>query len=155
MLVDQKNILDQYVDACKLIEETEKDIQRLKKKRKTIIQTNVKGSNQDWPYQEQHFKIQGTTFTYADDYQLRMEEKLLEERKTNAAKIKQEAEVFMNTTPPRIQRIIRFKVFQKMTWEETAQKMGRKATAESVRKEYQRFFESLSGMSCMSGNKMV
>lgn len=153
--MDQKNILEQYMDACKLIEETEKDIQRLKKKRKTIIQTNVKGSNPDWPYQEQHFKIQGTTFTYADDYQLRMEEKLLEERKTNAAKIKQEAEAFMNTTPPRIQRIIRFKIFQKMSWEETAREIGRNATAESVRKEYQRFFESLSGMSYMSGNKMV
>lgn len=153
--MDQKNILEQYMDACKLIEETEKDIQRLKKKRKTIIQTNVKGSNPDWPYQEQHFKIQGTTFTYADDYQLRMEEKLLEERKTNAAKIKQEAEAFMNTTPPRIQRIIRFKIFQKMSWEETAREIGRNATAESVRKEYQRFFESLSGMSYISGNKMV
>ena len=153
--MDQKNILEQYMDACELVKETEKDIQRLKKKRKTIVQTNVKGSNPEWPYQEQHFKVQGTTFTYADDFQLRMEEKLLEERKANAAKIKREAEAFMNTTPPRIQRIIRFKIFQKLSWDETAQKIGRNATAESVRKEYQRFFESLSGMSSMSGNKMV
>lgn len=153
--MDQKNILEQYMDACELVKETEKDIQQLKKKRKTIVQTNVKGSNPEWPYQEQHFKVQGTTFTYADDFQLRMEEKLLEERKANAAKIKREAEAFMNTTPPRIQRIIRFKIFQKLSWDETAQKIGRNATAESVRKEYQRFFESLSGMSSMSGNKMV
>lgn len=141
--MDQKNILEQYMDACELVKETEKDIQRLKKKRKTIVQT-VKGSNPEWPYQEQHFKVQGTTFTYADDFQLRMEEKLLEERKANAAKIKREAEAFMNITPPRIQRIIRFKIFQKMSWDETAQKMGRRATAESVKKEYQRFFENLS-----------
>ena len=141
--MDQKNILEQYMDACELVKETEKDIQRLKKKRKTIVQT-VKGSNPEWPYQEQHFKVQGTIFTYADDFQLRMEEKLLEERKANAAKIKREAEAFMNTTPPRIQRIIRFKIFQKLSWDETAQKMGRRATAESVKKEYQRFFENLS-----------
>ena len=139
--MDQKNILEQYMDACELVKETEKDIQWLKKKRKTIVQTNVKGSNPEWPYQEQHFKVQGTTFTYADDFQLRMEEKLLEERKANAAKIKREAEAFMNTTPPRIQRIIRFKIFQKLSWDETAQRMGRKATGDSIRMEFDRFMK--------------
>lgn len=138
--MNQKNILEQYMDACELVKETEKDIQRLKKKRKTIVQT-VKGSNPEWPYQEQHFKVRGTTFTYADDFQLRMEEKLLEERKANAAKIKREAEAFMNTTPPRIQRIIRFKIFQKMSWDETAQRMGRKATGDSIRMEFDRFMK--------------
>lgn len=142
--MEQKNILEQYVDACRLIEETEEDIHRLRKKKKDIVQTNVSGSNPEFPYQEQHFKIQGTAFTYRDDRQLRMEEKLLEERKANAQAIKEQAEMFMNTVPPRMQRIIRLKVFQKMSWEETAQKMGRKATAESVKKEYQRFFENLS-----------
>jgi len=39
----------------------------------------------------------------------------------------------------RVQRIIRYKIFENLTWEEVAVKMGRKATAESVRKEYQRF----------------
>ena len=141
--MDKKNILEQYVDARKLVEETEEDIKRLKKKRKTIIQTNVSGSNPEFPYQEQHFKIQGTTFTYRDDRQLRMEEKLLEERKDNAQAIKEQAEMFMNTVPPRMQRIIRFKIFQKLTWEETAKKMGKRETAESVRKEYVRFFENL------------
>lgn len=138
--MDQKNILEQYMDACELVKETEKDIQRLKKKRKTIVQT-VKGSNPEWPYQEQHFKVQGTTFTYTDDFQMRMEEKLLEERKVNAAKIKREAEAFINTTPPRIQRIIRFKIFQKLSWDETAQRMGRKATGDSIRMEFYRFMK--------------
>lgn len=141
--MDKKNILEQYVDACKLVEETEEDIRRLKKKRKTIIQTNVRGSNPEFPYQEQHFKVQGTTFTYRDDRQLRMEEKVLEERKANAQAIKEQAEMFMNTVSPRMQRIIRFKIFQKLTWEDTAKKMGKRETAESVRKEYIRFFENL------------
>lgn len=141
--MEQKNILEQYVDACRLIEETEEDIRRLRKKKKDIIQTNVSGSNPEFPYQEQHFKIQGTTFTYRDDRQLRMEEKLLEERKANARAIKEQVEMFMNTVPPRIQRIIRFKIFQKLTWEDTAKKMGKRETAESVRKEYIRFFEKM------------
>ena len=41
-----KNILNDYIDACALVQETERDIRALKKKRKTIIQTNVSGSNE-------------------------------------------------------------------------------------------------------------
>ena len=36
-----KHILNQYIDACALIEEVEEDIRKLKKKKKTIVQTNV------------------------------------------------------------------------------------------------------------------
>lgn len=38
-----KRILNDYIDACALVKETEEDIRRLKKKKKTVIQTNVKG----------------------------------------------------------------------------------------------------------------
>ncbi len=136
-----KKILNNYIDACALVKETEKDIRRLKKKRKTVIQTKVKGSNPSFPYQEQHFKVQGTTFTYQDDGNLRMEEKLLEQRKENAEKIKKQVEEWMPTIPIRMQRIIRYKVFEEMTWEQTAAKIGRKATGDSVKKEFQRFME--------------
>ena len=106
-----KNILNDYIDACKLIEETEADIKRLQKKKKTVIQTNVKGSNPEFPYQPQHFMIQGTPFTYTEDSQLRLEEKLLENRKANAEKIKLDVDQWMLTVPARMQRIIRFKFF--------------------------------------------
>ena len=55
----EKKVLEQYMDACELIKETEKDIRRLKKKRQTIVQTNVSGSNPDFPYNPQHFKSRG------------------------------------------------------------------------------------------------
>ena len=80
----EKSILEQYIDACELIKETEKDMQKLKKKKKTIVQTNVSGSNPEHPYNPQHFKIQGTTFTFREDSQLRMEEKVLKKRKADA-----------------------------------------------------------------------
>ena len=134
-----KNILNDYIDACALVQETERDIRALKKKRKTIIQTNVSGSNPDFPYQPQHFKIEGTTFTYADDSALRWDEGLLERRKANAEKIKLNVEEWMLTIPARMQRIIRWKLFEGLTWEETAAKLGRKATGDSVKKEFQRF----------------
>ena len=47
----------------------------------------------------------------------------------------------MNTIPVRMKRIIRYKVFEGMTWQQVAKKMGRKATEESVKKEFQRFFK--------------
>ena len=134
-----KNILNNYIDACALVQETERDIRALKKKRKTIIQTNVSGSNPDFPYQPQHFKIEGTTFTYADDSALRWDEGLLERRKANAEKIKLNVEEWMLTIPARMQRIIRWKFLEELTWEEVAVKMGRKATGDSVRLEFQRF----------------
>lgn len=136
-----KHILDQYIDACALIEETEKDIQELKKKKKTIVQTNVSGSNPEFPYNPQHFKIQGTTFTLREDSQLRMEEKLLDQRKADAEKIKIQVEQWMNTIPQRMQRIIRYKVFENLTWQQVAKKMGRKATEASVKMEFKRFFK--------------
>ena len=136
-----KHILDQYIDACALIEEVEEDIQKLKKKKKTIVQTNVSGSNPDFPYNPQHFKIQGTTFTFREDSQLRMEEKLLDQRKADAEKIKIQVEEWMNTIPQRMQRIIKYKVFENMTWQQVAKKMGRKATESSVKMEYQRFMQ--------------
>lgn len=136
-----KQILQDYIDACALIRETEADIRALRKKRKTIIQTNVKGSNPEFPYQEQHFKIQGMAFTYRDDSRLRKEEELLDQRKAKAEKIKTQVEQWMLTVPARMQRIIRFKYFQGMSWEEVAAQMGRKATADSVKMEFRRFME--------------
>lgn len=88
----EKKVLEQYIDACELIKETEKDIRRLKKKRQTIVQTNVSGSNPDFPYNPQHFKIAGTAFTYEEDARLRHEEKILEERREQAQRLKVEAD---------------------------------------------------------------
>lgn len=136
-----KQILYDYIDACELIKETEVDIKRLRKKKKTVVQTNVSGSNPNFPYNPQHFKVQGTAFTYREDSQLRMEEKLLEERKANAEKLKLEVEAWMNTIPNRMQRIIRYKIFEDMTWQQVAQKIGRKTTENGIKKEFERFMK--------------
>lgn len=136
-----KAILSDYIDTCELIKETEKEIKRLEKKKKTITQTNVSGSNPEFPYQQKHFKIQGTTFTYREDSQLRIEQKLLEERKAKAEKQKKEVEAWLNTIPSRMQRIIRYKIFEEMTWQQVAMRISKKATGDSVRMEFQRFMQ--------------
>lgn len=136
-----KQILSDYIDACELIKETEEDIRKLNKKKKTVIQTNVKGSNPEFPYEPRHFRLEGMVFTYNDDSQLRYEEKLLEKRKANAEKIKLQAEELLNQAPVRIQRIIRMKYFEGKSWDAVAHQLGRKATADSVRMEMERFLE--------------
>ena len=60
-----KRILEQYIDACALIKETEVEIQRLRK-RKEVTQDSVRGSNPEFPYQPQNFRIQGTRETMKD-----------------------------------------------------------------------------------------
>ena len=64
-----------------------------------------------------------------------------EKRLRNAARIKQDVEVWINTIPVRMQRIIRYRIFDELPWNDVAVRMGRRATAESVKKEYQRFME--------------
>ena len=52
-----------------------------------------------------------------------------------------QVETWMNAIPQRMQRIIRYAIFQKFSWGEVAAKLGRKATADSARKEFERFLE--------------
>lgn len=136
-----KNILQEYIDACELIKDTEKEIHKLNQKKKTIIQTNVKGSMHEFPYIEQHFKVQGMAFTVKDDISLRYEEKLLVQQKAKAEQIKLQVEEWMLTIPVRMQRIVKYKYLEGLSWGQVAVRMGRKATADSVRMELSNFLK--------------
>ncbi len=137
-----KVILQDYIDACELVKETEAEIRKLDRKKRTVVQTNVKGSSPDFPYIPQHFKIQGTTFNVKDDSQLRYEEKALAQRKARAEEVRHQVDEWLLTIPIRMQRIIRYKFFEGSTWEEVARRLGRKASGESVRKEFENFFKN-------------
>ena len=129
-----KQILSDYIDACELVKETEKDILRLNQKKKTIIQEKVKGSMHEFPYTEQNFKIQGSAYSTEDDDCLRREEDLLKKRKSNAEWIKVQVEEWMLTIPMRMQRIIRYKFFEGISWEKVAEKMGKNVNENSIKK---------------------
>ena len=137
-----KQILQDYIDACELIKETEQDIQRLQRKKKTVIQTNVKGSNPEFPYQEQHFKIQGQLSRTQRIRSSEWRKSFWKNVRPWQRRKKRLVEEWMLTVPARMQRIIRFKFFQKKTWEEVAVFMKGKATADSVRKEFENFMKA-------------
>ena len=68
-------------------------------------------------------------------------EKIMKKKKEKAEELKLQVEVWMISIPFRMQRIIKYRIFEDMTWQQVADRMGRNSTEESVRKEFQRFFE--------------
>lgn len=54
-----KSILEQYIDACELIEEAEAKLRKLKKQRKQIEHDVVKGSSHEFPYMMTNFHTEG------------------------------------------------------------------------------------------------
>lgn len=135
-----KEILLQYIDACALVKETEEEIRKIKKCRKTIVQGTVKGSMKEFPYAAKNFRVQGISYSVVmNPGALEAEERLLEEQRRNAEQIKIRVEEWLNTVPVRMVRIIRKRVFEQKSWDRVAGEMGRKATADSVRMEFERF----------------
>ena len=138
-----KQILEQYIDACELIKDTKEEIRKLRKHRSQIQQDSVKGSAHEFPYTLQTYHLEGLGYAAVKDPdELDRMEKLLEERIRNAEKIKRQVEAWLNTVSPRMQRIIRYRIFEELTWVQVAVKMGRKATEEGIRKEFIRFMEN-------------
>lgn len=136
-----KTVLQDYIDACELVKETEQDIRRLRQKKSTVVQTSVKGSSHDFPYEPRHFKVRGSAFTVRDDNRLRREEDLLLQRKAAAEQIKLQVEEWLQIIPGRMQRIVRYRYLNGLTWDQVAARMGRTATADSVRMECERFLK--------------
>ena len=134
-----KSILYQYIDACELIKDTEREIERIRKRRQEVVTDKVKGSSYDFPFGQVSYVIRGIPYDAQDQTELDRQEHILKERKAAAEVIKLQVEEWLSTVPPRMQRIIKYKIFEEMTWEEVAQRIGRKATGERIRKEFDRF----------------
>lgn len=138
-----KEILEQYIDACALIKETEEELRKLKKQRKRIEQDVVKGSSPEFPYTMQNFHTEGIAYSVIKDPRsVEEQEKILKRRIEDAAKIKLQVEEWMITIPQRMQRIIQMKIFEERTWAQVAIRMGRKANADKVRKEFENFMKT-------------
>lgn len=137
-----KQILEQYIDACELIKDTKDEIRKLRKHRSQMQKDSVKGSAHEFPYTLQTYHLEGLGYAAVKDPdELERMEELLAERIRNAEKIKRQVEAWLNTVSPRMQRIIRYRVFEDMTWAQVAVKMGRKATPDGVRKEFEAFMK--------------
>ena len=54
-----KHILYQYIDACELIKDTEREIERIRNRRREIVTDKVKGSSYDFPFGQISYTIHG------------------------------------------------------------------------------------------------
>lgn len=138
--MDKKELIRQYVDAAELVEETLEDMEELNK-RKCMVLGKVKGSNPDFPYEPRSFSISGVTCTFNEAKKIEEKERLLEERYRAAVSVKEAAEKYISSAPPRVQRIIRYRYIKGLSWDETAMKMGGNAAADSIRKEFYRYLK--------------
>ena len=86
-----KEILEQYIDACELIKDTKEEIGKLRKRRRQIQKDSVKGSAQEFPYTLQTYHLEGLGYaTVKDPDELDRMEELLAERIRNAERIKRQ-----------------------------------------------------------------
>ena len=135
-----KLVLSDYIDACAFLKETEAEIKKLEGKRR-VVQDKVKGSNPEWPFEERSFNLGGVVDTDADSDRLRHERRLREIQREAAEDLKLRVEEWMMNIPFRMQRIIKYKYFNGLSWDEVATLMGRKCTGDSVRMEYNNFMK--------------
>lgn len=131
-----KNILKDYIAACTLEQELEGEIAKLEQDGRA--HDVVAGSNRDYPYQEQHYQIDGVT----DEYQsLDSKWEQLNRQHQRVKELREQVDDYMMHIPARIQQVIRYKYFEGYTWDQIAAKIGGGVTAEGVRKELQRFLK--------------
>ena len=62
-----KQILEQYIDACELVKDTEEEIRKLRKCRRQIQQDTVKGSSHEFPYTLQTYHLEGLGYAAVKD----------------------------------------------------------------------------------------
>lgn len=140
----QKTVLSEYEDACRLVEETERDLDKLRKQLKDAATDIVKGSNPNFPYEARTFHIEGIGYgEYMKPDEVKRLEFILTQRRNIAKERRLVVEYWMNTVPPRIARIVRLKYFQKLGWTEVAMQVGC-GSGDAARMELNRYLKDKS-----------
>lgn len=130
-----KKILDQYVDACRLVVSTEKDLKKLEASRE-VAADKVMGSMSEFPYIETSFKVEGK-----DDAFIWKQRRLLETQKEEASRIKGRVEEWLKAIPLRTRRVVQWKYFEGWSWDQIADELGRGYSGEAIRKETERILK--------------
>lgn len=146
-MVDRK-FLEQYQDMVQEIPELEERINRLERQiarmeEEGAVKDTVTGGNGG----TQHFVIEGfpvpsyskkrtTLLSVVMKY-----EKLKSDIEDRVAEIE---DFITSINDSRMRRIVTMKYIDGLSWYETADKLGRNATADSARKEFERYFQRMS-----------
>lgn len=131
----------EYQDLQDEIKKLEKQIRKMETSR-CQVSDSVKGTRPDGTYGS----ITITGFPVPDYYRRK---KLLEKRKANLSKFElqlleltNDVDDYINSlADSRMRRMIRYKFFDELSWVQVAHRMGGKYTADSCRKQIERFLE--------------
>ena len=134
-----KEILKQYIDACEQVKEAKEDILRLKKNRKKIVQDRVSDRRMSFRIPPRVSTSRGLSYPVVKDPdELDRREAILQERLQKAEEISARWSMDAhNSAEDAADHPV--SNFEELPWGEVAIKMGRRATADSVRMEYLRF----------------
>lgn len=143
-----KAILEQYIDLKAeigdlegLIQKTRREIARMEG-RNLQVADSVKGTRGDGTYG----RIRITGYPYRDSERrkslLARREKKLEGFRQQLLELTARADDYINSLEDsRMRRMLRYKYFDGMSWVQVAHRMGKKYTADSCRKQVERFLE--------------
>lgn len=143
-----KVVLEQYSSLKMEYQDLRDEIAKLEKQIKKMetsrcqVSDSVKGTRPDGTYGS----ITITGFPVPDYYRRK---KLLEKRKANLSKFElqlleltNDVDDYINSlADSRMRRMIRYKFFDELSWVQVAHRMGGKYTADSCRKQIERFLE--------------
>ena len=135
-----REVLNEYNDLCMQVEETQKQLNRLIERQKEVLRDSVKGSNPNFPYEPITFHIVGIADKVTNDDIEKMK-KILTQRQTAAKDKRLEVEAWVNTIPVRMQRIVRLKYFEGMTWTDVALRLGGRVSGDAIRMEFSCFMK--------------
>ena len=141
VLEQYSSLKAEYLDLQDEIRILEKQIRKMETSR-CQVSDSVKGTRPDGTYGS----ITITGFPVPDYYRRK---KLLEKRKANLSKFElqlleltNDVDDYINSlADSRMRRMIRYKFFDELSWVQVAHRMGGKYTADSCRKQIERFLE--------------
>ena len=141
VLEQYSSLKAEYLDLQDEIRKLEKQIRKMETSR-CQVSDSVKGPRPDGTYGS----ITITGFPVPDYYRRK---KLLEKRKANLSKFElqlleltNDVDDYINSlADSRMRRMIRYKFFDELSWVQVAHRMGGKYTADSCRKQIERFLE--------------
>ena len=138
-MIDKTSLME-YNDLCAQVVETEEQLKRLQLALNSVVHDSVKGSNPEYPYEPITFHISGISPKLTND-DIEACRAMLAARRTAAKNKRLEVEAWVNTIPVRMQRIVRMKYFEGMTWTEVALRLGGRVSGDAVRMEFTAFMK--------------
>ena len=142
-----KHILEQYASLIQEQQELRSRISKLEQKLERIrtgdnVKDAVKGG--DGGLRTYHLEGYPTAEDDETVYLLSKNRRLLAERKSRIDEMVIKVEEFLNSMDDsRMRRMVTYRLIDKLSWQQVAERMGKRYTADSCRMDMKRFLENL------------